>query len=376
MRFACLVLAPAMAAALALAAAASARAPAAAARPAVDYADPAAWLCRPGRASDACGRADLDAVAFDAEGARTPKPFHRAVDPPVDCFYVYPTVSAQPSDYSDLGAGREEAGVAASQFARFASVCRTYAPLYRQLTLAGLGRAMRAADPRPDWTPAYQDVRAAWRSYLAHDNRGRGVVLIGHSQGAILLQRLLAEEIDTKPAQARLVSAFLAGDPGLEISPQGGAGATLKAIPTCAAKGATGCVYAWASYAADDAGAGRIFGHDPGAGVLAACVNPAAPGGGAAPLDSYLRKPAEAPSGDPPWVEVVGGYTGACTGDAQGHVLRVSVAPGRYASLRERLLAAVSRPGWGLHPLDVGLVQGDMLDEVGAQGRAWAAAHR
>ena len=31
------------------------------------------------------------------------------------------------------------------------------------------------------------DVVAAWRHYLDHDNRGRGVVLIGHSQGTGML---------------------------------------------------------------------------------------------------------------------------------------------------------------------------------------------
>ena len=61
------------------------------------------------------------------------------------------------------------------QAAQFERVCRVYAPMYRQVTSAHgtEGREL-----------AYHDVRAAWRDYLAHDNDGRGVVLIGHSQGA------------------------------------------------------------------------------------------------------------------------------------------------------------------------------------------------
>ena len=271
-----------------------------------------------------------------------------------------------------------EIGVAQSQFARFASVCRPFAPMYRQLTSAGLGHLLagRSTVPADIWDLPYEDVRAAWREYLARDNHGRGVVLVGHSQGTILLQRLLAEEIDGKPAQRRLVAAFLAGDPGLSLAPGRDAGGTLKSIPVCRAAGATGCVYAWGSYAAADASDPRIFGK-PAPGLEAACVDPAAPGGGTGGLETYLHKPAAAPEGDPPWVESIGGFTAACRSDAQGAVLRVSVTEAPYADLRRSLLAAVQRrPGWGLHTLDVNLVQGNMLDDVAAEAATWAAAHR
>ena len=33
---------------------------------------------------------------------------------------------------------------------------------------------------------SYRDLRAAWREYLANDNQGHGVVLIGHSQGFLV----------------------------------------------------------------------------------------------------------------------------------------------------------------------------------------------
>ena len=51
-----------------------------------------------------------------------------------------------------------------------------------------------------------QDVKAAWEHYLAYNNVGRGVVLIGHSQGSGLLTRLIASEIDGKPVQVGIVS--------------------------------------------------------------------------------------------------------------------------------------------------------------------------
>ena len=90
------------------------------------------------------------------------------------------------------------------EFARFGEVCRTFAPLYRQVTLTALrarmtGKAMAGVDP----VLGYNDVKDAWNHYLQHDNHGRGVVLIGHSQGSLMLQMLIAREIETKPALAR-----------------------------------------------------------------------------------------------------------------------------------------------------------------------------
>ncbi|MBE7217620.1 MAG: DUF3089 domain-containing protein [Caulobacteraceae bacterium] len=348
---------------------------AASARPPVDYARPNAWLCRPGRA-DACGAARLDAVRIAPDGTRTPAPFTPAAAPKLDCFYVYPTDSQEPATYSDMTVTAAETETAGAQFARFAQVCRPFAPMYRQLTLSGLKQALAVkTNDIAGWTdlfqPAYADVLAAWRQYLAHDNHGRGVVLIGHSQGAILLQKLLAEEIDGKPAQRLLVSAFLAGDPGLAVPAGAPVGGTFQHIPLCAAQAQTGCVYAWGSYAVSDGYAGpRRFGVSPIAGDVAACVDPAAPGGGEAPLTSYLRKPAGAPAGDPPWLEVVGGFAGRCVADAQGDVLRVKVTDAPYADMRRALVAAVTHsPSWGLHLLDVNLVQGDMLAAVAAQAR-------
>ena len=59
---------------------------------------------------------------------------------------------------------------------------------------------------------AYADVAAAWHHYLSVDNKGRGVVLIGHSQGSGMLNQLIKKEIDPNPAQRKLlVAAYLAG---------------------------------------------------------------------------------------------------------------------------------------------------------------------
>jgi hypothetical protein len=97
-----------------------------------------------------------------------------------------------------------EKNVVLQQFARFASKCRAFAPMYRQITLRGLQAALATnADPLALFSKGvqYDDVRDAWQHYLKNDNQGRGVVLIGHSQGAFILEALIANEIDGKPVE-------------------------------------------------------------------------------------------------------------------------------------------------------------------------------
>jgi hypothetical protein len=97
-----------------------------------------------------------------------------------------------------------EKNVVLQQFARFASKCRVFAPMYRQITIRGLQTALATnADPLALFSKGvqYDDVRDAWQSYLKNDNQGRGVVLIGHSQGAFILQALIANEVEGKPIQ-------------------------------------------------------------------------------------------------------------------------------------------------------------------------------
>jgi hypothetical protein len=180
------------------------------ASPRTDYSVAANWLCKPGIASNACD-VNLDATIVKADGSTTLEKFTPNPNAPIDCFYVYPTVSLDPFTQSDLVPGEEELNVAKAQLARFGSQCRIFAPMYRQFSLGALRARMSGGGEVPvRGTPAdaAADVDDAWAWYLANENKGRGVVILGHSQGSGQITRLIASKIDGKPDQAKLVSAI------------------------------------------------------------------------------------------------------------------------------------------------------------------------
>jgi len=332
--------------------------------PPVDYAQPANWICRPGVDDGTCST-NLDAVKIEIGGARAAAPHVVPKDPPVDCFYVYPTVSLDPTLYSDLVPDETEKRVVHGQAARLTARCRLYVPVYHQLTLPALRWSTTHPETPMDFDIPYRDVRAAWLHYLAHDNHGRGVVLVGHSQGSELLRRLIAQEIDGKPAQKLLVAAYLAGNFNLDSS-------SFRTVKPCTQSGQAGCLIAWQSYL-DTQAAPRFFGNAR-TGTTPICVNPAAVSGGRGVLETYFSKPNFAPAGDPPYIELVGHLTAECVADSQGAVLRVRIEPSPAAELLTAVMKQFAqRPGWGEHGLDISLVQGNMIDLIGDQTAAWLA---
>ena len=138
-----------------------------------DYRQSRNWVCRPGTGNDVCSR-DLNAVAIAASGARTPAPYRAAASAAIDCFYVYPTTSDEPTLYSGLDAEEWVKKEVHEEAARMGSVCRVFAPLYHQLTIAGLKSQISQGAERTtagrDKTIAlmqgipYRDIRAAWRA--------------------------------------------------------------------------------------------------------------------------------------------------------------------------------------------------------------------
>lgn len=349
--------------------------------PAPEYAKDSAWLCLPGR-SDACST-PLATTALTPNGYSSTGLSSVAKNPPLDCFYVYPTVSRDPGLNSDLNVS-EESGAAVVQFARFAGVCRTYAPIYRQMTLGAVAAYSAGQNIDAAAALAYRDVAAAWRNYLASKNNGRPFVLVGHSQGSLMLEMLIAREIETNPSvAARMKLAII---PGFNvIVPQGKlVGVTFKKTPLCGRVGETGCVIAYSSFRENNVPPiGAIFGIADQPGRTVGCVNPARPGAtGWVPLDSYWYARSSQPvpggpiswssEGQPstPFVRTEGLVSAKCVNDGpRGYLsIRTNYRPGeKWTDHIGGEVGALGMflPGWGMHLSDMYEAQADLIRQVG-----------
>ena len=350
-----------------------------------DYGDAKSWLCRPGR-QDACA-VDMSTTIVAADGTLTRGTPSANPDPPIDCFYVYPTVSTDTTPNSDMTADRAELNVVRVQFARFASKCRPYAPLYRQVTLTALRQALAGGGAANlDRGLGYNDVRDAWNYYLEHDNKGRGVVLIGHSQGAMVLTALIRNEIEGKPVRARIVSALLLGTT-IAVPKGRDVGGTFQAFPLCRSASQTGCIVTFASFRSTlPPSITTMFGRVPDPSMEAGCTNPAALGGGEGQLHAYLSSTGRTLIGNvstkpwvvpevpiaTPFVSVPGLLTARCATNEHATYLQITVhgnaADPRVDDIVGDIGAGTPTAGmWGLHLIDVGLSMGNLLDIVGQQ---------
>lgn len=335
--------------------------------PVSPFDDPANWLCRPDLTDDLCD-IDLDATLVRADGTTLLEPFAPATDPPIDCFYVYPTVSADPPPNADRIPGPEEENVIANQFARFAEVCRLFAPSYQQVPLRGLAALGGATTTTTPGSPvpfdvAYEDVRNAWQQYQRTDGEGRGFVLIGHSQGAGHLRRLIAEEIDGDPAvRDRMVSALLIGS---GVAAPGSPGAFTN-VPPCTESTQKGCVVSYATFESTrPPGPDSLFGRPRTGGGRVLCTNPAALGGGSGALNSFYPAGVR-PGTTTPFVRLEDWWDGRCLADDDFDWLAVTSTwtPGdqRPSDLGGRLT-----PQWGLHLVDVNVALGNLIELVRTQ---------
>lgn len=331
------------------------------------------WLCRPDLRRDPC-RDDLDATVLEAGGGSHVERTAVAADPAVDCFYVYPTVNLGAEGNAPFdGEYAAELGALRAQAARFSEVCAVYAPLYRQRTLT-------TSDPSAS-DRAYADVLAAWRHYLAAWSGTRGFVLMGHSQGAGLLNRLVREEIDPEPAlRARLVSALLIGST-VAVPAGEDAGGDFVHVPACRAPDQFGCVVTYASFrAASPPPPTSFFGRPRSGPGEALCTNPAALGGGSGTLEPYYPAAAggvfeTGTAGMPdlatPFVALPGLASAECVRRDGITYLEITVHPDPSDPRPDDIRGDLT-PEWGLHLVDVQLALGNLVDLVRDQARAWS----
>jgi DUF3089 family protein len=353
-----------------------------AARPPASHAD-VVWLCKPEEQPNPCHES-LETTVESSDGSSRVENPPLPADSPIDCFYVYPTVSGQPTTNANKDKDEELIEIARYQASRYSQRCRVYAPVYRQLTLLSINAA--TAEQRAEGGKlAYGDVREAWRDYLAKYNHGRGFVLLGHSQGTRMLRQLIREEVDPKPEVRRhLINGILLGGNVLVRKGQK-VGGDFRNIPACTAANQTRCMIAWSTFNAPPPDNSR-FGRSPatdtsGAGFPAGpnyevlCTNPASLGANERkPLTSLTRTEpfpgtigallvvmygGPPPSAPTPWVEPGERYTGRCETSAGANVLMLQSIG------NARKLNPSPDATWGLHLADANIALGELIDVVG-----------
>jgi hypothetical protein len=333
------------------------------------------WLCRPGQADDPC-TASLTATSVNATDDTAVQRATVRSSSKFDCFYVYPTVSEQKTNNANLKVQAAEIDAARLQASRFSQVCRVWAPMYRQLTVPALARG--SAANKAVGLIAYNSLLSGWKDYVAHDNHGRPVIFIGHSQGAAMLINLLQRQIDPNAAlRRRMVSAIILGG-NVQVPTGKVVGGSFKHIPTCTSVRQTGCVIAYSTFATTPP-ADSMFGR-PGQGVSVqslqtattgqqvACVNPTNFSTATGALRPYFLSAGTNVPGvtlSTPWVTFPNLYTATCMSSGGATWLQVTADPD--ASDTRPKVAAVLGPTWGLHLDDVNLALGNLVLDVGLE---------
>ena len=348
------------------------------------------WLCSPtlAAATNPCSTKQSTSTVL-ANNSRSISSISVPSKPKVDCFYVYPTVSDQQTMVANFEVSPELKAIALFQAAPYNRTCKVYAPVYRQLTIYGLGHQDQANQAMAD--QAYNDVKSAWNDYLAHYNKGRGVILIGHSQGSFTLRRLIKAEIDPKATvRKKIVAAHLIGG-NVKVAKGSDRGGDFQNIPACKRNTQTRCVVGYSAFnqtVPTDSFWGRSVstGLDPVGGDLTTqevlCTNPARLAGGSGNLTTIVPSAPFAPGssiglgigglgmGLPKgitshWIQLPDLYSASCVTSNGANVLMVT---SRTAKAPLNPFPAAS---WGLHLADMNIAMGNLLTVAKAEAGAY-----
>ena len=350
--------------------------------PAAASAEDTVWICKPGQSDDLCA-GTIDGASSPAPGQTSePLPYKRPADAPIDCFYLYPTQSDQPTPNANLDKDPPIRRVVVQQARMFSSVCDVYAPMYHQVTYNGNQLAYN-----PDVETAYQSAKAGFEDYLKNYNDGRGFIMIGHSQGAAHTARLIDEMVDKDPElRKRFVGAIA---PGANIAVPIGQpiGGLFDNVPACTTVGEFGCVTAYSTYNATPGPTAQFSRLDYGYWIYteprfdsskyeAMCVNPALLDGGDGTLlplvnYDYLTGVPAGPESAAPWSSQPDYYRVECKSQDGAHWLNISKTNLPGDSRPD--LGALVASGSNYHVPEVNLAEGNLLTIAQKQSDAYVA---
>lgn len=164
--------------------------------------------------------ADLNNWAVHPQNTPSQLDFVKPDDNPydVDVFYIHPTITtsrkngAWNGDVLDENYRKATLNTAIKyQCSAWYGLGRTFAPFYRDAHIRSFQEQFKPVGGDDALASAYEDIKAAFSHYLKHENNGRPIVLVSHSQGTLHAGQLLKDFFDAKPLQNQLVAAYLVG---------------------------------------------------------------------------------------------------------------------------------------------------------------------
>jgi len=196
------------------------------------YAKADMWYARPGIANN--------------PALWTPADFKPGDKPLAAVFFIHPTSYIDRAHWNapldDQRADEYARVFLKGQASAFNEVGEVWAPRYRQATFGAFLTSQKDAEQALDF--AYRDVLAAFDEFLKEVGPDRPIILAGHSQGALHLERILRERVARKPLAKRIVAAYVVGWPISKTADLPALG-----LPECAAASQSGCILSWQAYA-------------------------------------------------------------------------------------------------------------------------------
>jgi hypothetical protein len=165
-----------------------------------NYSDKDSWAVLPGNIPDEISIFNIDENKKEA-----------------DVFYIYPTLidsKNQREWNSDIWNEDIRNDVinrpVKYQASAWLDAGNLYVPYYRQAHIRVFNDKFRV-DGDKALNLAYNDIKEAFTYYLENFNNDKPFIIASHSQGTVHAKRLIAEFIDGKELQKKLIAAYLVG---------------------------------------------------------------------------------------------------------------------------------------------------------------------
>jgi hypothetical protein len=285
-------------------------------------------------------------------------------------FFIHPTSYMEKDDWNaalDDAASRKQARIYVQTMASpFNGAGAVWAPRYRQAAVGAFFTDKPEAQKALDL--AYRDVLAAFDTFIRDVPEDQPIVMAGHSQGALLMRRLMRDRVAGTPLAGRIAAAYVIG---WQVSVEHDL--PKMGLPACETAGDAGCVMSWLTVA-DPADTGMLMkgyarqkgldGQSVGTSAFL-CTNPLTgtrDGSSDAATNTGTLVPDFTNGGGELVKQVV---PAAC---AQDHFLHIGPPP-------KLDLSAFVMPGNNYHVYDMTLFWANLRSDVARRTAAWHEAH-